>query len=157
MHRADHRAGEVGERVERRERVPDQVVDVHRVEVEEVERGDERLARDLVVHARHLIGGTGKEELVLDPPAVDVPVRAEHEARLDRIEHREVELVLERGEQRGDVLLGATGRVEPAVQDVQHVRPRRVAVVQRELERRERDRPRDRSTRSCVLFGRKNG
>ena len=49
---------------------------------------------------------------------------AEHEARLHGIEHREVELVLERRQERRDVLLGATGRVEPAVQEVQHVRPR---------------------------------
>ena len=44
MHRAHDWTLEIGERVERCERVPDEVVNVNRVEVEEVQRGLERLA-----------------------------------------------------------------------------------------------------------------
>ena len=55
MHRARDRSGEVAEGLERREREPDEVVHVHRVELEQVERGDERLTCDLVVHLRHLV------------------------------------------------------------------------------------------------------
>ena len=113
-------------------------------------------SRDLVVHARHLVGrarraGTrarrgGRRRSSRCRARTPTPPGRAPRSRSRRSSVRE---------QRGDVLLGAAGRVEPAVQDVQHVRSRRVALVERELERGERDAQRigDRA-RGCCSAGR---
>ena len=93
--RTDDVAGKRFERRQRRQRMADEVLDVHRIEVEHVEGNFQRAGSILIAHTRDAPRAAGKQEFEFDRvDTVTLPVGAQHETGADGIQNGEVELRL---------------------------------------------------------------
>ena len=141
VHRADDGPRKVGEHVEGRERVTDQVLEVHRVEVEHVERHCRAAPATSSMTLVTCVGPPGNRNWSsTGRPVPRFQNVCKPNPDGDGEQHREVDASVKRIHQRLHELLGAAGLVGCAVQNVQHVRPFGSSFVQRRARAR-RSRP----------------